>query len=192
MVYEHNVSAGYDDIDSYIYEICHVAQRLDRFCHIDETDFEGCGSLSDVKEKLKECISQGYEDNPIYTDADRSCSLLKVDGKVEPYFDRAYKQELSKQQPDQEQSNAAMIINDTVQIFYRQTDSSRVLVIENVSDEQIELKNIQCENQSVYLVLAPNEIYELPENLEIDFSLAECELPDKIIQNNQNLSVSII
>ena len=31
-----------------------------------------------------------------YTDADESCSLLKADGKVEPYFEKAYKQVLSQ------------------------------------------------------------------------------------------------
>ena len=178
----------------------YTAFILDKGFSVQDTDImeeclSGSGTYDDIYDWYEEAIKPDVfdinRDDLLYTDADESCSLLKVDGKVEPYFEKAYKQELEKQQPKQEQSNATITIDDTVQISYRQTDSSRVLVIENISDKEIELKNIQCEDKLAYLVLAPKEVYELPESMKIDFSSAELE-SDKTIENNQNLSVSIV
>ena len=110
------VSELNEDIkDSYLNEL--VERASEYGIQMDKSDFEDDTTLCEVRSRVSNTLDFDYrpDDNEIYTDADESCSLLKVNGQVEPYFVKAYepfkeaekqrcKEQQQKPEPRKEQS----------------------------------------------------------------------------------------
>lgn len=69
-----------------------------------ESIYGGCGETG-INDFVAEIIDSAKDIDIPYTDADESCSLLKVNGQVEPYFVKAYEsfKEAEKQCKEQQQ-----------------------------------------------------------------------------------------
>ena len=85
------VSVLNDEIkDSYLEDLIIRADEYG-YC-FDKSDFEDDMSLEEIKSRISNTLDIDYvsEYEEVYTDADESCSILKIDGKIEPFLQKAY------------------------------------------------------------------------------------------------------